>query len=164
MNKSVRRSALFVHSLSWLLGIVFLLAAFSKIGGLKSYWNTLQALAFLPHELRVVAFLLLPGLELVLGTMLLMGKSPRETAGVTLVLLTLFLGLSVALTLSGQRGGCGCFRLPSPKWLQWEGWVIVGRNSVLWLMGVVLVIGTCDQQNSNRGVNVRSDADRGRGA
>jgi uncharacterized membrane protein YphA (DoxX/SURF4 family) len=96
---------------SVVLGIIFLLAAFSKIGDLEAFHKSLSTIGFLPYWVKGIAVLGLPGLELVLGTCLILRWSPRESAFLASCLLLGFLIFAMSSVLAGNSTGCGCFKI-----------------------------------------------------
>ncbi len=125
---------------SVVLGIIFLLAAFSKIGDLPAFQKSIQDAGFLPQWIEGVAVLLVPGLELALGVCLFTRLSPKETAILAMGLLLVFLGLGIYSNLIGHTSGCDCFKIRTPTWLQLTGWWIVARNFVFLALGAVVFL------------------------
>lgn len=123
-----------------ILGVVFLLAAFSKIGDLAEFHLALGKLRFLPVWGCGLATLILPGLELTLGLCLLSQTARHETAFLATGLLLLFLGLSVHASLTGTTSGCGCFKLPAPAWMNLSGKWVVARNAVFFAMSLLVLL------------------------
>lgn len=120
------------------LGIIFLLAAFSKISDLSAFHKALVDMSFLPVWMKGMAVLLIPGLEVSLGIYLLAGFSPKQTALIASTLLVIFLGFGIYSNFLGHHNGCGCFKIALPIWLQLTGWWIVGRNIIfLALAGLI---------------------------
>ena len=112
----------FAHAVSIFMGVIFLLAAFSKIGDLKEFEQSVHHVNFFPFWLAGAATLTIPGLELTLGLFLLSRFSPRETTLVTGSLLVFFLVVGIYANLAGQGSGCGCFKIHTPTWLELSGW------------------------------------------
>jgi uncharacterized membrane protein YphA (DoxX/SURF4 family) len=113
---------------SIILGIIFLLAAFSKIGDLSAFHQSMQGISFLPVWIKGLSVLLIPGFELVLGICLITRYSPRESSLLALMLLVIFLFFGIYSNVVGHSSGCGCFKIKTPTWLQLTGWWIVARN------------------------------------
>jgi uncharacterized membrane protein YphA (DoxX/SURF4 family) len=113
---------------SIILGLVFLLAAFSKIGELEAFRKSIHGIGFLPVWIKGLSVLFVPGLELVLGTCLLTRYALKETSLLTMIVLLIFLCFGVYSNLVGHQSGCGCFKIKTPTWLQLSGWWIVARN------------------------------------
>jgi uncharacterized membrane protein YphA (DoxX/SURF4 family) len=124
---------------SFVLGIIFLLAAFSKIGDLEAFHKSLQGIAFLPLWIKGLSVLFIPGFELTLGLCLLARFAPKETSLLAIVLLLLFLCFGIYSNLVGETSGCGCFKIKTPTWLQLSGWWIVARNLVFLALGLVIL-------------------------
>lgn len=121
------------------LGLVFLLAAFSKIGDLEAFHQALNRVTLLPLWVKGVAVLTLPGLELVLGLCLLARVSLRESALISFGLLLGFLGFSLFAVGTGQSGDCGCFRIKVPDGQEMSGWWMVARNAGFLLLAGCLL-------------------------
>jgi triosephosphate isomerase len=126
-----------------ILGIVFLTAAFSKIGDLEAFHQSLGGIAFLPFWLQGLAVLTIPGLELAIGLSLLLPAYRREGALLSVGLLVLFLILGIILNITGNASDCGCFKISLPTWLNLSGWWIVARNALFLLMAGLVWQKTC---------------------
>jgi hypothetical protein len=130
------------------LGIVFLLAAFSKIGDLGAFHDAVWNFAFLPIWVKGISILIIPGLELTLGIGLLFRFQTRETAIIASVLLLVFLAFGFYANIVGQTSGCGCFHIKVPIWMQLSGWWIVVRNLVLFCLSLIVCFGCHDDTHS----------------
>ena len=124
------------------LGLVFLFAAFSKIGDLKEFQRAADGLVFLPQWIRGLTILFLPGIELAVGLCLLSGKAIREAGFIGAGLLLIFLALSVHSSFVGSTAvGCHCFKIPTPAWLNLSGWQVVVRNLVFLILFIMVFAG-----------------------
>ena len=116
----------------YLLGIVFLMAAVSKIINLHDFENRVllhspppQALAKvmpsgnLPLSFSIIRIVvtILPWLELTCGLCLILGRAVRESA----LIITLLLSLFIAQALVFRNADCHCFFFPSfaPAFAWW---------------------------------------------
>src|SRR5205823_6185028 len=108
----------------YLLGVVFLMAAVSKIINLYDFENRVLLHSPLPQALAKVissgniplsfslvriCVLILPWLELTCGLCLILGRAVRESA----LIIALLLGLFIAQALIFQSDECHCFFFPS---------------------------------------------------
>ena len=121
---------------STILGIVFLLAAFSKTNDPVEFHQQLQKISFLNLWQSGVISLLLPGLELVLGFFLLFRLYLAEVSLIATVLLISFLIYAI-LNLGKPASGCGCMKLAVPLWFEMTGWKVIVRDLVLVGMGII---------------------------
>lgn len=116
---------------SILIGLVFLLAALSKLGDLGEFQRALAAYNFIPFWLQGLTVLLIPGLELSVGLYLLMGIDQRAASFIGSILMLLFVGLAIYRTFFAIPGGCHCFKIQLPQWLELNGSWIILRNLLL---------------------------------
>lgn len=120
----------------YLLGAVLLMAGAGKVGRLNEFVDRLT--------LRGVPYLVARGggsfvawLELTLGICLVLGVMRREAALLAVVLL---LGVTAFGFLLGGED-CNCLVVPGlPGLGQASGWSLLGRNAVLLLLAVVLLV------------------------
>jgi uncharacterized membrane protein YphA (DoxX/SURF4 family) len=118
----------------YLLGVVFLMAAVSKIVDVRDFENHVLLHSPLPGALAKVfpsgnislsfsitriCVLILPWLELTCGLCLILGRAVRESASIIALLLSLF----IAQALVFRSEDCHCFFFPSfapsfPWWWQ----------------------------------------------
>jgi len=112
------------HGCRYLIGIVFLIAAVSKIVNLREFENQVLLHSSLPHVLarvlpgvdvqmsftlaRILATVL-PWLELTCGLCLIFRWAVRESAVIAALLLTLFTAQSIA----SRSEDCHCFFFPN---------------------------------------------------
>lgn len=111
-----------------LLGGIFLLAAFSKIGDLTGFHETVLKIDFLPFWMQGLITLFIPSLELVLGMYLLALPRHNASAFLSLLLMVGFTLVATYLTLYGRD--CGCFKLSVPIWMQSKGGWVIFRDIV----------------------------------
>jgi putative oxidoreductase len=100
--------------LRWLLGLLLVWAAISKLGNLQDFYASLLAYKLpLPDVVLRGTAITLPWLELLCGSMLL-AKIRLETAlGWAIVLFTIFTVATGVAWLRGLDISCGCFNLHS---------------------------------------------------
>jgi hypothetical protein len=122
-----------------ILSILFLLAAFSKIGDLAGFHHSLIQITFLPSLLQGLALLVIPGLELSIAICLIYHSTRREAALLAIGLLATFLIFGIILNLTHSSSGCGCFKISLPTWLNLSGWWIVARNCLFLLMSILIL-------------------------
>ncbi|HLF78194.1 MAG TPA: MauE/DoxX family redox-associated membrane protein [Dehalococcoidia bacterium] len=132
----------FIEVSAWvargLLGLVFLLAGLSKARAPASFERSLAQYGLLPAGLRPLVAGSLPALEVLLGTLLVLGVLAPVSSVIALALLVAFTGASF-LTSKDQASDCGCFG--SFGTLNVKN--VVARNAVLsGLALVALVSGT----------------------
>lgn len=116
----------------YLLGVVFLMAAVSKIVNLRDFENQVLIHSPLPDALAKVlprgniplsfsliriCVLALPWLELICGLCLILGRAVRESA----LIITLLLSLFIAQALVFRSEDCHCFFFPTfaPAFAWW---------------------------------------------
>jgi hypothetical protein len=120
-----------------ILGLIFLLAAFSKIANLEEFSKTLDVVIFLPQWSKGLVILLLPGLELTLGLCLINRFYLREAGLLSSVLVMGFLAFGIYSNLTKHPSACGCFGAPMPTWLDPSGWWIVVRDLIFLGLGFI---------------------------
>lgn len=91
-----------------LLAAIFLIAGIGKVLAPAAFVQTVVQMNLFPLPLARATWLLGP-MEIGLGAALLLPRWRRAALGLTLPLLTSFLGLYVLLWTQGYDGNCGCF-------------------------------------------------------
>ena len=91
------------------LAAVWLVAGGSKVGDLAASGRAVNAYQLLPYDLAVVIGSALPFVEIALGVLLLLGLATRLAAGVSAVLLVVFVAGIVSAWARGLSIDCGCF-------------------------------------------------------
>jgi len=136
------------HGCRYLIGIVFLMAAVSKIVNLREFENQVLLHSSLPHVLarvlpgvdvqmsftlaRILATVL-PWLELTCGLCLIFRWAVRESAVIAALLLTLFTAQSIA----SRSEDCHCFFFPNvASTLPW--WWHLLRDGLFFLCSIHL--------------------------
>ncbi|BCY05961.1 MauE/DoxX family redox-associated membrane protein [Actinoplanes sp. L3-i22] len=91
------------------LAAVWLIAGATKVGDLAESARAVKAYQLMSYDVARVVGGVQPFLEIALGLLLLIGLSTRLTAGISAVLLVIFIaGISWAI-YKGLRIDCGCF-------------------------------------------------------
>lgn len=91
------------------LGFLFVYAAATKLADMGQFAEEVANYQLLPPSLVALVAAVLPGIEILAGTLLIVGAVVRPAALVVSVLLAVFvIGLSQAL-LRGVDLRCGCF-------------------------------------------------------
>lgn len=94
---------------AWILGAVFLAAAWPKIADPPGFAEALHAYHLLPGAALAPVALILPWLEALLALALISGFMRRSAALLALVLLVIFMS-ALAINLARSLPvGCGCF-------------------------------------------------------
>lgn len=91
------------------LAAVWLVAGGSKVGDLTASGRAVNAYQVMPYEAARVIGAMLPFLEIGLGLLLLAGIAVRLSAGVSVVLLVVFIAGIVSAWSRGLAIDCGCF-------------------------------------------------------
>jgi uncharacterized membrane protein YphA (DoxX/SURF4 family) len=145
--RGILRSGRLHLTLRLVIGLYFVYASLDKIADPAAFARIVyqwQVLGPIPSNLVAVV---LPWVELLVGTLLIVGAWTREAAGVVAVLLVVFL---VAAGLVLARGidvdNCGCTSVTAtatdtgwpPVWMRGVGWYLVTRNLILLAGALVL--------------------------
>jgi len=126
------------RSAAILLGLIFLLAAFSKFGDLGEFQKALAMDYFIPLWLRGGAVLLIPGIELSIGVCLIVGGYGREAALIAAFLLFGFAGLGIYGDVTSNAHSCPCFKIHLPAWFDINvGRWVMARNLILIMFAFV---------------------------
>ncbi|WP_435829845.1 MauE/DoxX family redox-associated membrane protein [Micromonospora costi] len=91
------------------LAAVWLLAGASKVDDLAASGRAVNAYQILPYDVSTVVGAALPFVELALGVLLLVGLATRLTAGVSALLLVVFIAGIASAWARGLAIDCGCF-------------------------------------------------------
>lgn len=103
------------HVVRLVLAIVFIYASVDKIMHPRDFAQAVFNYQVLPGEMINIAAIVLPWLELILGTCLLFNVWMYGASSLTAILLFIFM---VAITFNFMRGldvGCGCFSTRSEE-------------------------------------------------
>lgn len=116
-----------------IVGILFIVAGWSKLRAGKSlFLRTVLAYELLPRQLSLTLARSLPLIEIMIGSMLLLGLLIQPLAYLGLVLLIIFTGAVITALVQKKTISCGCFG-PKEKVTPIR-WTIIIRNLVLMLM------------------------------
>lgn len=91
------------------LAAVWFYAGATKVGDLAASGRAVNAYRILPYDMAMAIGAALPFVELALGVLLLVGLATRLAAGVSAVLLALFVTGIISAWARGLAIDCGCF-------------------------------------------------------
>ena len=91
------------------LATVWLVAGGSKVGDLAASGRAVNAYQLFPYDLATILGAALPFVEIALGVLLLLGLATRLAAGISAVLLGLFIAGIASAWIRGLNIDCGCF-------------------------------------------------------
>jgi uncharacterized membrane protein YphA (DoxX/SURF4 family) len=91
------------------LAVVWLVAGAVKVGDLAASARAVNAYRLMPYDVAKVVGAVQPFLEIALGLLLLIGLAVRLTAGLSAVLLLVFIGGIASAWARGLQIDCGCF-------------------------------------------------------
>jgi uncharacterized membrane protein YphA (DoxX/SURF4 family) len=91
------------------LAVVFLAAAYPKIGDLAGSGRAVNAYQLMPFAIAKIVGAALPFVELVLALFLLAGLATKAVAGIGTALLTVYIGGIASVWSRGLSIDCGCF-------------------------------------------------------
>ncbi|WP_305789281.1 MauE/DoxX family redox-associated membrane protein [Symbioplanes lichenis] len=124
------------------LAVVWLVAGGLKIGDLAASGRAVNAYQIFPYDVAKVIGAAQPFLEIALGLLLLAGLAVRLVAGISAVVLVIFIAGIVSAWVRGLSIDCGCFSSggqlgagATPVY----GWDIARDAGFLVLAGVLLV-------------------------
>jgi len=121
--------------LRWVLGGLFVLASIHKIADPAAFAKIVYGYDLFPAAAINLIAILLPFIELTAGLALVIGVYPRAAAVVLSGLLTAFILVIGINALRGHVFDCGCFSSgEAALWQNSPGWML-GRNSLLLLIG-----------------------------
>ena len=134
----------FYALLRFVLGQIFILAAFNKILDPASFADVVTNYAILPGFLVAPVAVLLPWLEFVCGVALVANRLTRGAALVIFLLLTTFLsGLGYNL-FRGLDISCGCF-VTDPN-AEPHTLLSMLRDGLFWIMSLVVMAGAASDK------------------
>jgi putative oxidoreductase len=117
-----------------LTGATLLLAGISKIRiGHNRFLQAIMGYDLIPKNVASIMARFLPWLELITGSMLLVGLYVQVATLIAFGLFLLFCGVVTISLLRGKNNDCGCFRTITP--VQWR---LVFRN--VFLMGLLIPV------------------------
>ncbi|WP_306206327.1 MauE/DoxX family redox-associated membrane protein [Actinoplanes sp. RD1] len=124
------------------LAVVWLVAGGLKVGDLAASGRAVNAYQIFPYDVAKVIGAAQPFLEIALGLLLLAGLAVRLVAGISAVVLVIFIAGIVSAWARGLAIDCGCFSSggqlgagATPVY----GWDIARDAGFLALAGILLV-------------------------
>jgi hypothetical protein len=117
-----------------LLGLVFLVAAATKVSAPQDFADAVAAYHLLPVAAVNLVALSLPWFELLCGLSLTLGIFPGTGLLGTLGLLGVFTGALLLAELRGLHPACGCFGAIS--WLEATPPLALTRDAILFVAGL----------------------------
>jgi uncharacterized membrane protein YphA (DoxX/SURF4 family) len=129
-----------------ILGGIFIYASLDKIVHPLEFAKIIKNYQILPDFLITLPALILPWLELLTGVFLIAGIWTRSAA---LLLSMLLLAFVLALGVNAVRGiniSCGCFSTSASD--TENAWVLIGRDLLILLPGLVIVFFQRENKNS----------------
>ncbi len=91
------------------IGVMFVVAGVTKLADIKTFTLTLQDFGFSWDIIRTVLAYMVPIVELISGTCMIVGFALRYSSAMTLLLLLTFIALIIPIITVGQTVNCGCF-------------------------------------------------------
>lgn len=123
------------------LAAVWLVAGGLKVGDLAASGRAVNAYGIFPYEVAKIIGAAQPFLEIALGLLLLAGLAVRLSAGLSAVLLVIFIAGIISAWARGLQIDCGCFSTggelgagQSPQY----AWDIARDAGFLLLAGILL--------------------------
>jgi uncharacterized membrane protein YphA (DoxX/SURF4 family) len=91
------------------LAAVWIVAGSLKVGDLAASGRAVHAYQVMPYDAAKIVGAVQPFLEIALGVLLLIGLAVRLSAGISAVLLTVFIAGIASARARGLQIDCGCF-------------------------------------------------------
>lgn len=123
-----------------IIGCLFVYSSMSKFIDLTLFSEIVQKYNVLPVEMVAYFSIFLPGLELVIGVLLIIGYKIKSASLLSALLMIIFVIAIFLNLLRGEDFDCGCFET---SWLGIDttiGWPIIIRNIVWFLLSVLLFL------------------------
>lgn len=133
----------FILLLRLVLGGVFILAGILKILDDSLLRDSVAIILWLPVELKLLIIDLLPWMEVIIGSGVILAAAPRWhsflrfTEIPSFLLYLVFLIYAIVGWVTGQEGDCGCFGSGIGSSF---GWVMTLRNTLFVLGSTALLI------------------------
>lgn len=109
---NVHATSLVRAVIRWLLGLLFIWAAVSKLGNPHNFYTSLLEYDLpLPEEFLKLTAIVLPWVELLCGLALLANFWTESSLSVMLVLFLVFIAATLSAWARGLDISCGCFDL-----------------------------------------------------
>lgn len=131
-----------VHLISQLvLGGIFVYASLGKVLSPQDFMTTIRNYRILPEYLVGMAAYILPWMELIFGSLLMLNIYPRFSASILSVLLLIFIGAISSVLIRGINIECGCFlqRFNNKEFSVLDGFSLIIRDILFFLIGLILV-------------------------
>lgn len=120
------------------LGLVFVVASLDKIQNPENFATNIANYRVLPYRLINLAAIVLPWLEIITGSLLLMGLWVRATAMLTCSMLLLFSLAIIQALLRDLDISCGCFAT-DPASHKMSRWTLYW--DIVWFCwGIIIVV------------------------
>jgi len=120
------------------LGVVFIISGSGKLPELSTFVEEVKAADVLPHALANVYGNALPFVEIVIGTLLILGLFTRFAAAIGgLSSISFIIGNSFRVH-RGYYGDCGCFG--SIASLQFSTWEALTIDCVMLIMAIQILV------------------------
>lgn len=126
----------FLLLLRLLLGLIFIIAAKEKIIAPANFSSSIANYKLFPVEFINILAIIIPWIELISGSLLLLGIWTKENSAIMTLLLIVF---TIAIIISLFRGlniDCGCFGTAYGEQI---GLLKISENLLLILSGFILV-------------------------
>jgi uncharacterized membrane protein YphA (DoxX/SURF4 family) len=121
-----------------ILGLVFIYASIDKIAFPHEFTKVIQGYDVLPDVLVRTVSIVLPWMELILGTFLVAGILVKESAFILSGLVIIFMLASGIQTTRGFVEDCGCF--PEIGFLSTSDiWMILIRDTLFLILGIFIL-------------------------
>ena len=127
-----------------ILGVVFLQSGIAKLGQITVFIQSVDSYALLPHPVAVFYGHLLPWLEVLAGSYLLLGLFLSSTAVLTGLLLVSFLIAIGSALVTGKTIDCGCMIGGAQEPVSW----LLFFRDFLMLLGCVYLFKTPNRRFS----------------
>jgi putative oxidoreductase len=119
-----------------LLGGLFLYAGIVKIADPTQFAGDIAAYRLLPYFGNFLAAAILPWLEILCGTLLIVGFRTGGAAALILVLTSVFMAALASTIVRGLDIDCGCFRHGGQKT---SAWTALGRDALLFVAALIVL-------------------------
>jgi uncharacterized membrane protein YphA (DoxX/SURF4 family) len=107
--KNILSNSYFLFAVRLLLGFLFIYSGVIKIDDSGYFVKSLDNYKLLPPEFVNFSALLIPAIELIIGTFLLLGIFVKETALVADIMMIVFIAAIITAMARGLDIECGCF-------------------------------------------------------
>ncbi|RQW88368.1 MAG: DoxX family membrane protein [Geobacter sp.] len=118
------------------LGLVFVYAGFLKVRDPIAFAGSVAAYKLLPYFFNYLVAATIPWVELICGTLLIIGYRVRASAGIVATMNILFIALLASTIMRGLDIDCGCFRQGGEKT---SAWIAILRD-ILFLSAALILI------------------------